>query len=56
MQLLDKEVIDEQRTQKKNSISKFKKKLASTKLEKKYKKKIGAKDNNGDIEPLLALS
>lgn len=53
LQLLDTE---EQRKEKKNSISKFKKKLANTKLEKKYKKKVGTKDNNADIEPLLALS
>lgn len=56
LQLLDKENNDEQRKEKKNSISKFKKKLANTKLEKKYKKKIGAKENNADFEPLLALS
>lgn len=56
LQLLDKEVRDDEKKQKKNSISKFKKKLANTKLEKKYKKKIGAKDTNGDYEPLLALS
>lgn len=56
LQLLDKEVVDEQRAQKKSPLSKFKKKLASTKLEKKYKKKIGAKDNVADFEPLLALS
>lgn len=56
LQLLDKEVTNEQKEEKKNSISKFKKKLANTKLEKKYKKKIGAKDNNADVEPLLALS
>lgn len=56
LQLLDKEVTDEQQKQKKNSISKFKKKLANTKLEKKYKKKIGAKDTSNDYEPLLALS
>ena len=56
LQLLDKETTAEQRTEKKNSISKFKKKLANTKLEKKYKKKIGAKDNTADFEPLLALS
>lgn len=57
LQLLDKENVDDEREQKKNSISKFKKKLAKTKLEKRYNKKIGAKENNaGDIEPLLALS
>lgn len=58
LQLLDKEVTDEQRKDKKNSIgkSKFKQKLANTKLEKKYKKRIGTKDNNAELEPLLALS
>lgn len=56
LQLLDKESTNEQRKEKKNSISKIKKKLANTKLEKKYKKNIGAKDNNADYEPLLALS
>lgn len=56
LQLLDKETSDDQRNEKKNSISKFKKKLANTKLEKKYKKKNGVKDNNSEFEPLLALS
>lgn len=56
LQLLDKEVKEEERQQKKNTISKFKKKLASTKLEKKYKKKLGPKESSGDYEPLLALS
>lgn len=56
LQLLDKEVTEEQRKEKKNNISKFKKKLANTKLEKKYKKKIGTKENIADVEPLLALS
>lgn len=56
LELLDKEGAEDERKEKKNSISKFKKKLAKTKLEKKYKKKIGAKENNGDYEPLLALS
>lgn len=56
LQLLDKETTDEQRKDKKNSISKFKKKLANTKLEKKYKKKSGPKETNADFEPLLALS
>lgn len=57
LQLLDKET-DEQRKDKKNSLSKskFKQKLANTKLEKKYKKRIGTKENTADVEPLLALS
>lgn len=50
------QLIDGESEQKKNTISKFKKKLAKTKLEKKYKKKLGPKENNGDYEPLLALS
>lgn len=58
LELLDKEKNDdEQKKQKKNSISKFKKKLANTKLEKKYKKKVPPKEQSvGDFEPLLALS
>lgn len=56
LELLDKEVKEEERQQKKNTISKFKKKLANTKLEKKYKKKLGPKESSGDYEPLLALS
>lgn len=58
LQLLDKEGSDDQRKDKKNSISKskFKQKLANTKLEKKYKKRIGTKENNAELEPLLALS
>lgn len=49
--LLDK---DEELEQKKNRLSTSKVKLAATKLEKKYNKKIGPKDQN--FEPLLALS
>lgn len=58
LQLLDKEVTDDQKKDKKNSLSKskFKQKLANTKLEKKYKKRIGTKENNAELEPLLALS
>lgn len=50
LQLLDQEVVEEKKT----ATSKFKNKLANTKLEKKYKKKSGPKDT--DYEPLLALS
>lgn len=50
------QLIEQEGEQKKHAISKFKKKLAKTKLEKKYKKKLGPKDGNGDYEPLLALS
>lgn len=53
LQLLDEEKAQEK--QKKSSISKMKKKLALTKLEKKYKKKLGPKEG-GEFEPLLALS
>lgn len=45
--------IDEEKKVTKKT-SKFKTKLAKTKLEKKYKKKVGPKDM--DYEPLLALS
>lgn len=51
LELLDREKAQEE---KKNRISKAKAKLASTKLEKKYKKKAGPKDL--EYEPLLALS
>lgn len=50
LQLLDQEVVEEKKT----ATSKFKTKLANTKLEKKYKKKLGPKET--DYEPLLALS
>lgn len=50
------QLLDRDGEHKKNSISKFKKKLANTKLEKKYKKKLGPKEKMGDFEPLLALS
>lgn len=53
LQLLDEEKAQEK--QKKSSVSKIKKKLALTKLEKKYKKKLGPKEG-GEFEPLLALS
>lgn len=58
LELLDKEKQDEHDDLKKKSISKFKKKLAGTKLEKKYKKKSIPKEEKsaGDFEPLLALS
>lgn len=52
LQLLDQENAAEK--PKKNSISKFKTKLAATKMEKQYKKKLGPKES--DYEPLLALS
>lgn len=51
LELLDKEKSQEE---KKNRISKAKAKLASTKLERKYKKQSSPKDL--DYEPLLALS
>lgn len=61
LQLLDRDDVERRalappKDFKKNSISvsKFKNKLAATKLEKKYKKKQGPKE--GDYEPLLALS
>ncbi|XP_055370757.1 uncharacterized protein LOC129605185 [Condylostylus longicornis] len=55
LELLDKEKAEEEELQKKkNRLSKHKTKLANTKLEKKYKKKLGPKDL--DYEPLLALS
>lgn len=56
LELLDKEKKEEQQNLKKDSISKFKKKLANTKLERKYKKKAVPKDNVSEVEPLLALS
>lgn len=51
LQLLDQE---KEKATKPSKTSKFKSKLAKTKLEKKYKKRVGPKDN--DYEPLLALS
>lgn len=50
------QLIEREGEQKKTTVSKFKKKLTKTKLEKKYKKKLGPKESNGDYEPLLALS
>lgn len=47
---------DESEKKPKNKLSKFKTKLSKNKkIEKKYNKKLGPKDNN-DYEPLLALS
>lgn len=57
LQLLDAEDSSTKKissTKKTDQLSKYKTKLANTKLEKKYKKKLGPKDN--DYEPLLALS
>lgn len=43
-----------EKPKKSSNLSKFKTKLANTKLEKQYKKKLGPKES--DYEPLLALS
>lgn len=48
------QLLDQEKAAKASKTSKFKSKLAKTKLEKKYKKRVGPKDN--DYEPLLALS
>lgn len=54
LELLDKEVTEKPIRPIKPKFSKTKSKLAKTKTEKKYKKKLGPKDT--DYEPLLALS
>jgi hypothetical protein len=52
----DDDTLDKEKYKKKSKLSKFKTKLATTKLEKKYKKKSSVKDFADYTDPLLAES